>query len=51
MLATILIVALILMLTGALPTWSHSRDWGYVPGGLLGVGLVIVIVLVLTGQL
>jgi hypothetical protein len=45
MLGTILIVVLILALFGALPRWSHSRDWGYFPSG--GVGLVIVIVVVL----
>jgi hypothetical protein len=51
MLGTILIVVLILMFLGALPTWPHSRDWGYFPGGLLGVGLVVVILLALTGRL
>ena len=45
MLGTILIVVLILALLGALPRWSHSRDWGYAPTG--GLGLVIVIVVVL----
>ena len=51
MLRTILIVVLLLMLVGALPTWPHSRDWGYVPGGLLGLGLLVVIVLAVTGRL
>jgi len=51
MLGTILIVVLILMFLGALPTWPHSRSWGYFPGGLLGVGLVVVILLALTGRL
>ena len=45
MLGTILIVFLILALVGALPRWSHSRKWGYVPTG--GVGLVLLIVLIL----
>jgi hypothetical protein len=45
MLGTILIVILILMLLGMLPTWPHSRNWGYGPSG--GVGLVVVILLVL----
>ncbi len=45
MLGTILIVILILALLGALPRWTHSRDWGYAPSG--GVGLVILIVVVL----
>ncbi|MEQ9409800.1 MAG: DUF3309 family protein [Fuerstiella sp.] len=45
MLGTILLVVLILMLLGAMPTWPHSRNWGYGPSG--GVGLVVVILLVL----
>ena len=51
MLATILIVAFILMLVAALPSWSHSRQWGYVPGGILGLGLVVVIILAVAGRL
>jgi uncharacterized protein DUF3309 len=51
MLATILIVVVILMLLGALPRWSHSRQWGYFPSGGLGLVLVILIVLVLLGRL
>lgn len=47
---TILIVILVLLLIGALPTWGHSRSWGYGPGGLLGVLLIVVIVLALTGR-
>ncbi len=42
---TILLIILILMLVGALPTWPHSRNWGYYPSG--GVGLVVVILLIL----
>ena len=45
MLGTILIVILILALFGALPRWSHSRDWGYAPTGGLGLILVIVVIL------
>jgi hypothetical protein len=45
MLGTILIVILILMLLGALPTWGHSRNWGYFPSG--GLGLVVLILVVL----
>jgi hypothetical protein len=45
MLGTILLVILILALLGALPTWPYSRDWGYYPGG--GVGLILLIVLIL----
>jgi hypothetical protein len=51
MLGTILLVLLILFLIGALPTWPHSANWGYFPSGGLGVLLVIVIVLLLTGRL
>ncbi len=45
MLGTILLIVLILALLGALPTWGHSRSWGYYPSG--GIGLVVVIVVVL----
>lgn len=51
MLGTILLVVLILMLLGAIPTWPHSREWGYLPSGGLGLVLVIVLVLVLMGRL
>ena len=44
---TILIIILILLLIGAIPSWPYSRGWGYYPSGLLGVVLVIIIVLVL----
>ena len=47
---TILLVLLILMLLGALPTWPYSRSWGYYPSGGLGLVLVIVIVLLLDGS-
>ena len=50
MLGTILIVLLILFLVGALPTWGHSRNWGYAPSGGLGLVLLIVLILVLTGN-
>ena len=48
---TILIVLLILLLIGAVPRWNYSRNWGYSPSGLLGVILLVVIILVLTGRL
>lgn len=48
---TILIVILILLLVGAFPGWQHSANWGYFPSGGLGILLLIVIVLVLTGRL
>jgi len=51
MLGTILIIILILFLVGALPTWGHSRNWGYAPSGTLGVIVVIVIVLLLLGRI
>ena len=49
MLATVLVVLLVLMLLGALPTWPHSRNWGYGPTGGLGVLLAILVVLLLVG--
>jgi hypothetical protein len=48
---TIIIVILVLVLIGALPTWGHSRNWGYAPSGLLGTILVIVLILWLLGRL
>lgn len=48
---TILLIILILLLVGALPTWPHSASWGYYPTGGLGVVLLIVIVLLLMGRL
>ncbi len=51
MLGTILVIVLILALLGALPRWSHSRDWGYKPTGGLGIVLLIVVVLVLIGRI
>jgi hypothetical protein len=51
MLGTILIVILVLILVGALPTWPHSRQWGYLPSGALGVILLILIVLLLMGRI
>jgi len=51
MLGTVLVVLLVLMLIGALPTWPHSRNWGYGPTGGLGVVLAILVVLLLLGRL
>ncbi len=51
MLSTILIVVLILLLIGALPTWPYSTGWGYGPGGVLGLVLVIVLILALLGRI
>ena len=50
-LGTILLFVLVLMLIGAFPTWGHSRSWGYGPSGGLGLVLVIVVVLLLTGRI
>jgi hypothetical protein len=50
MLGTILLVVLILLLLGALPTWGHSRAWGYGPSGIIATILVIYLVLVLVGR-
>ena len=51
MLGTILIIILVLILLGALPTWPYSSGWGYYPSGGLGLILVIVLILVLLGRL
>jgi hypothetical protein len=51
MLGTILIVILILMLLGAMPRWGHSRNWGYGPSGGLGLLVLVVVVLLLTGRI
>lgn len=47
----LLLIILILLLVGALPTWPYSRGWGYYPGGIIGVLLLILIVLMLMGRL
>jgi len=51
MLGTILLIVLIIMLLGALPTWPHSRSWGYYPSGGLGLLLVILVALLLLGRI
>ncbi|HLX65188.1 MAG TPA: DUF3309 domain-containing protein [Planctomycetota bacterium] len=51
MLGTILIVVLILALLGAIPTWGHSREWGYGPSGGLGLVLLIVVILMFMGRI
>lgn len=48
---TILLVIILLMLIGAIPSWPHSRNWGYGPSGLLGLVLIILLVLLLLGRL
>jgi hypothetical protein len=51
MLGTILLVVLILMLIGAIPAWPHSRGWGYGPSGGLGLVVIILLVLLLSGRI
>lgn len=51
MIFTVLIVLLVLMLLGALPTWNHSRNWGYFPSGGLGVVALVLIVLLMAGRI
>ena len=51
MLGTILVIVLVLMLLGALPSWPHSKGWGYYPSGGVGLLLVILVVLLLMGRI
>jgi len=51
MLSTVLIIVLVLLLLGAIPTWPHSAAWGYGPSGVLGTVLIIVLLLVLLGRI
>ena len=50
-LGTILLILLILMLIGAIPTWPHSKSWGYAPSGGIGLLVVILVVLLLLGRI
>jgi len=50
-LGTILLIVLILILFGVIPTWPHSRNWGYGPSGMLGVVVLVIIVLLLMGRI
>lgn len=50
-LGTILLIVLVLMLIGALPSWPHSRSWGYGPTGGIGLVLIIIVVLLISGRL
>jgi hypothetical protein len=47
----LLLILLVLLLVGAVPRWGYSRNWGYGPSGLLGVALVVLVILMLTGRL
>jgi Protein of unknown function (DUF3309) len=51
MLGTIVLILLVLLLVGAIPSWPYSREWGYRPSGALGVVLLVVVVLLLTGRI
>ncbi|MFA6103408.1 MAG: DUF3309 family protein [Victivallaceae bacterium] len=48
---TLLLIILILILVGALPTWPHSKNWGYYPGGGIGLVVLILLILVLMGRI
>ena len=50
MLSTVLLIVLVLLLVGSIPSWPYSRGWGYGPSGILGVVLVVVLILALTGR-
>jgi hypothetical protein len=51
MIGTILLIVLILLLLGAIPTWPHSRNWGYYPSGGVGLIAIIVVILLVSGRL
>ena len=51
MLGTILLIFLVLILVGALPSWNHSRSWGYFPSSLLGVVLIVMLIFFFTGRI
>ncbi|HEX8643491.1 MAG TPA: DUF3309 family protein [Allosphingosinicella sp.] len=48
---TILLIILIILLIGSLPSWGHSRSWGYGPSGLLGIIVIVLLILVLMGRI
>ena len=50
-LTTIILIVVVLMLIGALPTWPHSANWGYAPSGVLGTVLIVVLILFLIGKI
>lgn len=50
-LGTILLIVLVLILLGVIPTWPHSREWGYGPSGIVGIILVIIVILLLMGRI
>jgi uncharacterized protein DUF3309 len=50
-LGTVLLIVLVLVLLGAIPTWPHSRSWGYAPSGVVGLLVLVLIVMLVTGRL
>lgn len=48
---TILLIVLVLIVIGALPTWPHSRSWGYFPSGIAGIVVIVLLIMLLTGRL
>ena len=50
-LGTVLLIVVVLLLLGVIPTWPHSRGWGYGPSGIVGVILLVLVILLLTGRL
>ena len=50
-LGTILLIVLILLLIGVIPSWPHSRGWGYAPSGIIGIVLIVLVVLLLAGRI
>jgi len=50
-LGTVLLILLVLVLLGVIPTWSHSRDWGYAPSGVVGLLAVVLVVMLVTGNI
>lgn len=50
-LATLLLIVLVVLLIGAIPNWPYSRNWGYYPSGLLGVVVIVVLILALSGRI
>jgi FlaG/FlaF family flagellin (archaellin) len=50
-LGTVLLIVIVLALLGALPTWRHSRNWGFAPSGIVGVVLVVAVVMLLAGRI
>ena len=50
-LGMVLLIVLILVLTGVIPSWPHSKGWGYAPGGVVGLLLIVVLIMLVTGGL